>query len=136
MLKGLLSVAGMAGWQRSGLIGATSVLLPNPHDRHGWLRNQGSCCPKYLPCLLTEEKKSSCLCCKMGAIQVKLCGKVRPKPQVMVSCSLHALCQVWSLSQATLRKVPSQREIERPKKYHLLLAANQTVRTYSKDTQL
>lgn len=65
-----------------------------PHDRCGWLRNQGSCCPKYLPCLFTEDKKSSCLCCKMGAIQVKLWGKVRPKPPMMVSCSLHALC--WS----------------------------------------
>lgn len=67
LLKGLLSVAGMTSWQRSGLIGATSFLLPIPHDRRGWLRNQGSCCPKYLPCPLIEEKKNSCLCCKIGA---------------------------------------------------------------------
>ena len=136
LLKGLLSVAGMTGWQRSDLIGATSFLLPIPHYRCGWLRNQGWCCPKYLPCHLTEEKKSSCLCCKMGAMQVKLWGKVRPKPHVMISCSLHAPCQVWSPSQTTLRKVPSPHEIEGPKKYHLLLAEDQTVRTYGKATQL
>lgn len=136
MFKGPSSVAGMTGWQRSGLSGATSFLLSIPHDRWGWLRNQGSCYPKYLPCLLTEEEQSSCLCYKVGAIQVKLQGKVRPKPHVMVSRSLNTLCQVWSLSQTTLRKVSSPCKIERPKKCHLLLAERQTVRTQSQVAEL
>lgn len=93
---------------------------------------QDSCCPASL----LKRRKASAFCCKMGVIQVKLWGKVRPKPHMMVLCALCALHQVWSLSHTTVRKVPSPGEIERPKKYHLLLAEDQTVRTYGKVAQL
>lgn len=132
LVKGLLSVAGMTDWQRSGLTEVNSILLLIPQDRCGWLRNQGSRFPKDLPCLLIGRRKASCLCCKLGMVQVKLWGNLRSKPCVMVWCSLHALCQEWSVSHTALRKVPGPCEIQRPKKHYLLLAEDQTARTYGK----
>lgn len=91
---------------------------------------QGPALPPY------REEKISCLCRKLGMVQVKLWDKARSKPHVMVWC---ALCQEWPVSHTALRKAPGPCEIQTPMKHHLLLVEDQTVRTWQwlgKVTQL
>lgn len=79
LLKVLMSLAGMTSWQKSGLSGGTSFLLPIPHNRCCCSRNQGSCCPKYLPCLPMEDRKTSCLLLQNGHNPGQAVGKCEAK---------------------------------------------------------
>lgn len=87
-LKGLLSAAGITGWQISGSSGASSALLP---DLTRAVDSQEI--KAHFP---SSTCHASLLRRGKAAAFAATWQKSRPKPLVIASCLLHAVWQVWS----------------------------------------